>query len=501
MDAVTLQRVMSDPVVFRQHLLIDTDAGPKPLAEVMDPWQARDFEALDSGWRAAAGQQIDAPRLRGWLERPRGHSKTQDLAVMLAWLLIAAKRSISAVAAAADRDQAALLRDAIRRLTLTNSWLAGLLDVQAYRVVNEHNGSVLEVLSADVASSFGINPNAIVVDEVVHHPGRGLWDSLLSSAAKRSNCLLLIASNCGWTNNWTYALHQQVEQDSRWYVSSLPGPCASWIGPEQLAEQERLLPPSAYRRLWLNVWVAESGDAISADDIAAAVTLPGPEETADGVSWYLAAVDRSLRRDNTAVVVVGVHPGGNQIRAVWVRSWKPSGVDPEADEREVERTIVEANGRFQPITVKFDPFAMDTIAYRCRRQRVPMSPCPFAGNNLDSMARAMMTAFKDRLVQVYNSPELLHDLGVLSITENRSGFGLRLTASRDESGHGDSAMALAEIMPAAVQIATLARPGALPPSRRLAVVGCTPGVARLPLHPDGSIDAVRAYQLQQRLRG
>ena len=52
-----LLELQKDPAKFREHLLIDTDKGSVPFSEVMDDWQRADFEALDNGWRKAAGQR------------------------------------------------------------------------------------------------------------------------------------------------------------------------------------------------------------------------------------------------------------------------------------------------------------------------------------------------------------------------------------------------------------------------------------------------------------
>ena len=104
MDLLKLQ---NSPDAFRRVLLIDTDSGPRPLGEVVNPWQATDFQALDSGWqRAVVGTEAQATYQRGWLERPRGHAKTLDLAIMATWALFASRRRLSGIGAAGDQDQA-----------------------------------------------------------------------------------------------------------------------------------------------------------------------------------------------------------------------------------------------------------------------------------------------------------------------------------------------------------------------------------------------------------
>ena len=114
---IDLRGFIASPAEFRRALIIDTDGGPRPLADVADAWQLKDFAALDDGWRRVAGWNVTGKQ-RAYLERPRGHSKTGDLACMVAWVLLASRKRLSGVAAAADRDQAGLLRDAISKLCL-----------------------------------------------------------------------------------------------------------------------------------------------------------------------------------------------------------------------------------------------------------------------------------------------------------------------------------------------------------------------------------------------
>lgn len=72
---------------------------------------------------------------------------------MATWALLASQRQLLGLAAAADKDQAKLLRDAIDRLVKMNEWLAPIIKVDTYRVTNRLTGSELTILSSDVGSS------------------------------------------------------------------------------------------------------------------------------------------------------------------------------------------------------------------------------------------------------------------------------------------------------------------------------------------------------------
>ena len=168
MDATVLKNLATDPAAFRAALRIDADAGPRLFGESLDDWQRRDFEILDPACRAIVGQDVEAKYRRAWIERPRGHSKTSDIAAVALWLLFASRRKLSGVAAAADKDQAALLRSAILGYTRFNPWLSQFVNVQAYVVKNPHTASELRILSSDVATSWGVTPDFIVADELAH---------------------------------------------------------------------------------------------------------------------------------------------------------------------------------------------------------------------------------------------------------------------------------------------------------------------------------------------
>ncbi len=103
---------------------------------------------------------------------------------MSTFALFSAVRKINGIAAAADGDQAGLLRDSIAKLVQLNPWLAQLIDVQKNRIINRHTESELRIITSDAASSYGLTPNFVIADEVTHWGNRDLWDSLLSSCAK-----------------------------------------------------------------------------------------------------------------------------------------------------------------------------------------------------------------------------------------------------------------------------------------------------------------------------
>ncbi|HEX7378402.1 MAG TPA: terminase large subunit, partial [Pirellulales bacterium] len=441
----------------------------------LDPWQAADFAALDPAWQRVAGSLDPSPSIaakigeairgmvgpappddgiarRAYLERPRGHSKTADLAVMVAWVLFASPRRLAGVAAAADKDQARLLRDAVAKLTALNAWLASYLDAQVNKIINPHTGSTLDILSADAPSSYGLTPDFIVVDELTHWPREELWHSLLSSAAKRRHCLLVIIANAGLGQgeSWQWRVRANAETDPAWYFHSLDGPQASWIHSTLLDEQRRLLPDQAYRRLWLNQWATGAGDALTADDIDAAVRAARPMEFVEPHCAYIAAVDIGHRHDKTAVVVLAADGVKQVVRLADVREFAPGKADVNL--MVVEDCLLALHRKFRLHQVIVDPSQAVLLIQRLRSAGIYCTEHAFTATNMQRAASCLLDAFRSRRIELYPHDSLLRGLRSLRVEERPNSGGFRLTAPRDKHGHADAAIALSIGLPTALEL-------------------------------------------------
>lgn len=434
--------------------MIDASGATVPFQP--DPWQEADFRVLDPAWQYAVGTWTGPPpgRRRAWQERPRGHSKTSDLAVQVAWALAFAQRPLRGIVAAGDRDQASLLRDSVATLARVNDWIGQLLDVQSWSVVNKRTGATLDIMSSDVGSSYGQLPDFIAVDEITHWPeprGQQLWDSLLSASAKRANCLVVVICNAGFTEHFAYRIREAVRLDPSWHFSHLDGPVASWITPDRLAEQQRLLPGAAYDRLWGNLWSAGSGDALSPADIAAAITQVEPMTGTEEGWQFFAGLDLSVSRDHSALVVIGKHQHG-RLRLATVRAWAPPR-NGKVDLAAVRQAVVEVHQRYRP-WMFYDPYQAELLAQDVRQYGVWLEPVNFAGAAMMEMASALIEAFTSHNIDLFHDEALLGDLRRLRIEERPAGW--RLTAERTAAGHCDRATGLALALLAAKRTPTVA---------------------------------------------
>lgn len=481
-DGKTFNRYSTDPAAFRDALIVDVDGSARRFGQVMDGWQRSDFAAIDPALKRAAGAspagspQESTARNRAWLERPRGHSKTTDLAVTCCWALAFATRPLRGYAYAKDKDQSRLLRDAMANVVRLNPWLGSILSVQAHGVVNvakghPGEGGTLTIEASDVGSSYGILPDFIIADELCHWEGDGsLWNSLLSSAAKRANCLMVVISNAGFADSWQWNIRESARTDEAWIFSRLDGPQASWMTERRLAEQRRMLPAVAFARLWLNEWSSGGGDALLPSDIEAAFVPGLSPMSGRNAGWnFVAGVDLGLTRDCSAVVVLAVPDGRwGKIRLAANRLWRPVPGE-KIDLIDVERHILDLDRAFKLKAVGFDPWQAELLAARLevesarRRRNQPerygakswMREVTPTGPNLRDIATLVIESFGDGRLELYDCEPLRRDLLKLRVEEKS--YGCRLTSPRDEHGHGDTFSAFANALLIAHEMSTKKR--------------------------------------------
>lgn len=448
----------NDPALFRSDLMIDVSGSVKRYGDVADDWQKRDAAAVDPGLRYCMGLSTDPYCiLRSYYERPRGHAKTFDVGLTATYFCTFAQGQRNGYIIGTDSDVSGFTRDAVIRNIRLNPELEKIIQVNKNVITNIAEGhpgygTRVELLSNDVASSWGILPDFVLVDEYTHWGGDGtLWGSIISSVGKRTNCLLMVIANAGFVESWQWKVREEIRNDPKWYFSRLPGPVASWMTQEMLDEQRRMLPGLSYNRVWLNEWSAAGGDALPPELIAAAfIPELKPQAGAEPGWLYIAGLDLGLKRDNAAVSVVAVPEDGKagKIRLVAHKVWKPLPGE-KVNLLDVEKYLLELEQRFGLEYINYDPWQAEHLAQtveadsgrlsRNVRRHYSAEPfmreCPPTPANLRAQASLCIEFFNDRRVEFYPCPEMERDLRKLRVVEKNN--GVRLESPRDGDGHGD----------------------------------------------------------------
>jgi len=449
-------RYQVDPLGFAEDLILPAPTGPQRFGDIMADFQRERFRRLAPDLLALLRRQKPETQ-QHWWEATKGASKDTDLAVAVLWLLTFADRPLVGQIGAVDQKQAAELRMAATTILHENPWLCERVRIDKWVLSCPQTEAAVEILAADIAGSHGARPDVLILNEL-HAIGPGkkeFAENLMDNATKVPWGLRIVATNAGFAGTWQWQWREAARlHPERWYFHRLDVP-APWIAEADLAEAERRNSRTRFLRLWRGVWVSAAGDALDPDDLRAAVRLNGPQAAAQHGWVYVAGLDLGVKRDHSALVVLGTRPGDGRVAVASVRSWRP-GPAGRVDLVEVREAVRRAAEIYGLACVAYDPHQAELMAQELAAAGVPTWEMGFFGRNLDLMASSLMQAFRQRMIDLYNEPELLEDLGRLTIVETR--FGYRLTSTADESGHADRAIALAIALPVVSEIAALGEP-------------------------------------------
>ncbi|MDZ4685730.1 MAG: terminase large subunit, partial [Planctomycetaceae bacterium] len=412
---------------------------------------------MDAAWLALAGRDEVTRTLgasgsllrRAYIERPRGHSKTTDTAVQLAWILQAATSKVTGVAAAADQDQAAIIHRAVADLVRHNPDLCRDLDVLKWSIRNRRTGSELQVITSDVSSSWGQLPDFVICDELCHWPSPDLWHSLCSSAAKKPQALLIVLTNAGVGTGWQWEVREAARTSPDWHFSTLAGSQAPWITAATLAEQRRLLPPAVYARLWDNVWQHSDGEFVTlAEAEACRDEALSIKDRGRPQFEYVAAVDYAEKHDRTVGVVV--HREGERLIVDRMDVVAPSPGHPVLVQW-VEDWLHEIAANFPGVRFVLDEYQLLGVIQRLSG-RLSIEPFDFAaGRGNHALAMTLRNLIVHRHVRWYPGCGQLPDTATRDdletelaslVLRNLSATRVRIDHRREAGRHDDRAFAL-----------------------------------------------------------
>jgi hypothetical protein len=446
-----LTEYAKNPAAFVEDLTIDGSRGKVRFGDVMADFQRKDFAALSPALLAVANGEKPEPS-RYFLLRSKGGSKDTDFAVCLLWFAIFSPRALQIIVGAADRDQAGEVVKIFRSLARNNSWLAELIEVQQWAIVNARTGLRIDVVSSDAPSAHGTRPDVTWINELAHLASEDFFLTLLDNASKIVNGLVCVASNAGILDSFQHKFWLSALSSPRWYSSILDKP-APWLDEQELQERERTTPPNRFRRLWYSEFVPDTGDALSVADIEASVRAEGPMLGSEPGWIFAGGLDVGLVHDACGLVIVGKKDSRYRLAHCqrWTahkgqRTGATNGATIRISLQEVEDAIYRAHERFKLRVLGFDPYQAELLAERLSKpqqgkRRLAVERVTFTGSNLTAMATMVLDTFNSQAIELYPHPQLLEDLKRLRIEEKS--YGMRLSSPRGPSGHGDLATGLA----------------------------------------------------------
>ena len=382
-----------------------------------------------------------SPRRHFWL-RPRGASKTFDAgAATIAVMLTGAVRAGDEMyAAAAGKEQAGLLARKIRAIAENTPELAGAVEVQQHRVITKRSGAVLDVLSSELATSWGKTPRWLVIDEICNHESgereRTFITALLTSLIKRRDSVCLAGSTPSAPTHWSRELWDQSVASALWRTSVTDGP-TPWQDPEELADERANLPDFMYRRLFLCEWAA-ADDAL-ADDVALAECTrhSGPLAYERGAACVV-AFDLSSVKDHTAVSVAHAAERGGRSCVVIDRlqAWVPPK-GGQVDLADVEEWISRAAREYGGAMIVGDPWQAIKMMRSLRDAGHQVKPVPFTAQANSRRAQMLLRLVRDRDLDIPDDADLRREFLSLRLAEGTTPGVLHLTSDGSSKGHYD----------------------------------------------------------------
>ena len=365
--AYLLAEASSSTSCFRylNHVIIDSRPDPTPFRVIAEPWQWALVNQLLPAIEHVANIRPEYAGSRNfWLTLPKGHDKSSLIARLINWALAFNTRSFTGYVAAADKEQAALLAKAMMDESRLNPWLSKRMDFKNWKV-HGINGSSVEILAADAASSHGIRGDLLIVDELTHWHKPDLWNALLSGREKRPGSVLIVITNAGLKYTWQHDALETFKTSPRWFVYEAPGKLASWMDSAAMDDLRRTVPPQLARRLFDNEWVdpADGCNFLTRQEVEQCISpdiLPHTQGSPE--HGYIAAIDYGPVRDRTVCTLIHRTEDDNIFvdRMDIMQGSRENPVKIEA----VERWIDDMRKNFELCSVVVDPYQMESTFQR-----------------------------------------------------------------------------------------------------------------------------------------
>ena len=421
LDLGSLARWQADPAQFIADVIHDPHTGrPFDLLPAEVAFLDHCFRRGDNGKLTYPEQIYSCPKKSG---------KTAFAALLtLTAVIVYGGAYAEAYCIANDFEQAAgRVFKAIVQMIERSPKLRDHAKIFANKIEFPDTGSTITALASDYAGAAGANPTISVFDELSGYTSeraRRLWDEMVPAPTRKTSYRLTV-TYAGFSDEsllleeiYKRGLEQpKIGTDLRAGDDLLMfwshDPIAPWQDADWLRKSRSQLRPNAYLRLIENRFVTNEQSFIElpwydrcvdperrplAPPLAANKHLPRP------TVWI--AVDASVKRDATAIVVCTYVPDTQKVHLVDHRIFQPTPNQPLDFEATIEKTILDYAARFSVVSVRYDPFQMHATAMRLRSKGVPMVEFPQIPTNLTAMGSNLYELIRSGGLVVYPDDQI-----------------------------------------------------------------------------------------------
>lgn len=421
---------------------------------VLEPWQWTKLVLPVYGTVDAAGKRLYDKALYG-LARWNGKDELAALLV-LHHLFLEPIHDGECYAVAQSKPQAGILFETVRNMINANPMLRAACDVYRREIVVRETGCIFRCLPHDADAAQGFHPSFCVIDELHVHRDREMLDAMLSGSIGREQSLLIVITTAGAERRgvWWEILHEWREDPGAyvyWHGASDKADAgdprvwrranlASWVSDEKLAKAYRTLPLGSFERYHLNRPPRAGQNKVFTPDLWRAcrgAAKIDPERPA-----YI-AVDASLRRDHTAVVLDQVDTAGLHNVLCWTFTAEDdTSIMSAIDQDEVGALIRELAAEYEIRRVPCDRAYFVRTMRELLDEGLPIEEFPQTNQNMARACQRFYDLVTEKRMRHGGDPAL--EEHVLNATVKETPFGWRITKPAG-GAKVDAAIALAMV--------------------------------------------------------
>jgi phage terminase large subunit-like protein len=390
---------------------------------------------------------------------PRKNGKSALGSIFGLYSLILGVRGAEVYSVAAEKEQARIVFQDAKRMVEANEELSKITRLYRDAIELPSEGSVYRVLSAEAYSKEGLNPSAVIFDELHAQPNRELFDVMSLAMGARGRLATLIAittpgvrTDSTGQDSIAFSLYQYGQKVARGEIEDPTFFMASWEAPIEADHRK----PETWR-----IANPGFGDICSAEDFESSVKrTPEPEFrtkrcgqwVSSAVSWlptgsweaceseldvsdkeYIIGFDGSFSGDSTVLIGATIEP---EPQVFMIQAWeKEANIHDDTwrvDILQVEnkiREFVAANPKVKEIVC--DPYRWQRSMQVLAEEGYPIVEYP------STNAKRMVTAcakFFDAVVEkrlkhdgnpllarhLSNAVIKADNLGIRIVKENRN---------------------------------------------------------------------------------
>ena len=393
----------------------------------LEVWQKRILDALYPEDGSNPYQQV-------LLGLPRKSGKSTFLGAIQMWeLLFSPCEDPECYSVSRDQDQSRIVLNSSKKIVRRSPEIREVVVVMKNAIECPFRNGVYVALSADLDSSYGLNPSFCCVDEFATSDWE-LFTSLITGQGARAAREEPVKAFCIGTAGYDLGSEffkwydrcnrGKMEEDVYffWTNEMLSSFNQTPAYKRFLTRQRNTLRPEQYQRFHENKWIEGAGAFVSREDIERCID-PGVSPQGKGRAGvrYVLGLDLGLSHDRSVSTIV--HQAGDQIILDRIRVWEGSQQD-EVMLNNVEEDILWCDQVFGLEAVMADPWQGKLLFQRLRERGVPCHEVKFTGANLDELVNNLYQLIHTAGLRIWRDQPLIDELLTVQVTEKS--YGLRL---------------------------------------------------------------------------